>query len=394
MDRVVQFTELCNIGVRVLDCEHRTPPDAGDGYPYIAIPNLVDGRLDLRGVRRMTQALWLDWTRRTRPQPGDIIVTRRGRVGDAAVVPAGLDCAIGQNLVILRSDESAVSQAFLRWATRGPMWDAEVHRLLNVGAVFDSLNVRDIARIRIPIPSAHDQAAIGEVLGALDDKIEANQVLQFSINELIPAAVEGAQARSATELRPLSELVEPIRQLVQPKQLAPRTAYVGLEHLPRGSLFLTGWASADGLVSAKARFQTGDVLFGKLRPYFKKVSVAPVSGVCSTDILVLRPRQQAQSGLVLAACASDALIDYASAGSQGTRMPRVSWDYLSRWRVAVPHEDAVTTLQERLGPMIERAVHATRESMLLARLRDTLLPRLLSGEVRLRDAEKLVEASV
>jgi type I restriction enzyme S subunit len=142
------------------------------------------------------------------------------------------------------------------------------------------------------------------------------------------------------------------------------------------------------------RFQAGDILFGKLRPYFKKVVIAPSAGVCSTDVLVLRSRQPEQSALALTVCSSDEVINYASAGSQGTRMPRVSWDYLSAWQCPMPSQDATRTIQHRVGPMLQQAVHLTYESILLGQLRDALLPKLLSGELRVRDAESLVEDAV
>src|SRR5215813_12096163 len=144
--------ELGAAGVRVLDCEHKTPVHAPHGYPYIAIPNLVDGRLNLENVQLISEEDFEIWTRRTKPRAGDIIVTRRGRVGDSAVIPDGISCAIGQNLVILRSTGDAVQQRYLRWALRSPQWKSEVDRLHNVGAVFDSLNVSDIPRIKIPVP--------------------------------------------------------------------------------------------------------------------------------------------------------------------------------------------------------------------------------------------------
>src|SRR5438128_62280 len=102
-DVLYRVARLRDAEVSLLDCEHRTPPAATDGFPYVAIPNIVDGRLDLSSVRLISEADYRAWTRKTRPQAGDIIMSRRGRVGDTAVVPTGLDCAIGQNLVILRS---------------------------------------------------------------------------------------------------------------------------------------------------------------------------------------------------------------------------------------------------------------------------------------------------
>ena len=199
--------ELSEAGVSVLDCEHKTPPDAGEGYPYVAIPNLVDGRLDLSTVRRVSDAHFREWTRRVRPRSGDIIVTRRGRVGDSAAVPDGLDCAIGQNLVILRSDGSRVDQGFLRWAARGQLWDEEVNRLRNVGAVFDSLNVRDVARIRISVPRLAEQRAISAVLLALDAKISSNYRLRSRLDGIATTVFEATIRRQGLQRLKVADLI-------------------------------------------------------------------------------------------------------------------------------------------------------------------------------------------
>ena len=93
-------------------------------------------------------------------------------------------------------------------------------------------------------------------------------------------------------------------------------------------------------------------------------------------------------------CASDDLIAYATAGSEGTRMPRVSWEYLSRWQVRLPDAGAIANLQRVVAPLLQAGSHLTVESRALASLRSLLLPKLLSGELRVRAAEKLVEETV
>jgi type I restriction enzyme S subunit len=251
----------------------------------------------------------------------------------------------------------------------------------------------DLRLLLVPLPPLSEQRAIAEVLGALDDKIEANQNLCSIIGGLARAKVVAAQA-VAEHAVPLGNLVRRVTDIARPDELEAGVVYVGLEHIPRGSLFLTEWGSAEGLASAKARFQPGDILFGKLRPYFKKVVIAPSAGVCSTDVLVLRPRHSEQSALTLIICSSDEVINYASSGSHGTRMPRVSWDYLSAWQCPMPDEDTVQTIQQLVEPMLQQAVHLTHESILLAQLRDALLPKLLSGELRVHNAESLVKAAV
>ena len=156
---------------------------------------------------------------------------------------------------------------------------------------------------------------------------------------------------------------------------------------------LDDWSVADGLGSNKSRFCEGDILFGKLRPYFKKVGVAPVAGVCSTDVLVLRPRRNADRALVAVVASSDALIDSVSAAATGTKMPRASWRDLAAWPVPILTATEHRRLGESTSPLLEQLTHLTVESRKLAALRDALLPELLSGRIRVPKADEVVEAA-
>ena len=143
---------LNEANVALIDCEHRTPPPAESGYPYIAIPQMKDGRIDLAGVRRIDRDHFREWTRKANPQPFDVVLSRRCNPGETAFVPPGLECALGQNLVLLRADGTEVYPPFLRWLVRGPDWWAQVGEFINVGAVFDSLKCADVPHFRLRIP--------------------------------------------------------------------------------------------------------------------------------------------------------------------------------------------------------------------------------------------------
>lgn len=158
-------------GVELIDCDHRTPAAAPDGVPYIAIPQLRDGHIALDGVRRISETDYLEWTKKLTPQTDDVVVVRRCNSGDSAHVPAGLKCAIGQNLVILRANGPKVLPQYLRWLVRGTEWWDEVGKYINVGAVFDSLRCRDIPNFELPIPPLGEQKEISTVLAALDDRV-------------------------------------------------------------------------------------------------------------------------------------------------------------------------------------------------------------------------------
>lgn len=383
---------LAGAGVQLHDCEHKTPPGRKRGHPYIAIPNVRDGRLDLSTVRLISDEELTEWNRRTTPRGGDVILTRRGRVGDSAVIWDGLSCAIGQNLVILRSDGSQIDQRFLRWLMRGPRHQGEVAKFLNMGAVFDSLNCADIPKFEVLVPSLAEQRAIAEVLGALDDKIESNRRLAEVVDQLVRTEV--AASCTGGVACSVDDLVTSVRSTVQPGGVDPSARYVGLEHMPRGTIILDGWGSTRGLGSAKSAFRPGDILFGKLRPYFKKVALAvPTGGICSTDILVLRPKEPVLTTVALAILASDEFIDFASSAASGTRMPRASWGYMKSHRVVVPSPVAASHLATLLDPLVEAAQRGVEESIVLGELRDMLLPELLSGRLRVRAAEDLVGAA-
>ena len=180
-------TSLREAGVTLIDCDHRTPPAADSGYPYVAIPQLKEGRLALADVRRISPEHFADWTRKAKPQHHDVILSRRCNPGETAFVPDGLECALGQNLVLLRSDGTKIFPPFLRWLLNGPDWWEQVGTFINVGAIFNSLKCADIPNFKMPLPPLPEQKAIAAILGSLDDKIELNRRMNATLEAMARA---------------------------------------------------------------------------------------------------------------------------------------------------------------------------------------------------------------
>lgn len=254
------------------------------------------------------------------------------------------------------------------------------------GAAQQNLSARTIRHFQIPVPPLSEQKAIAEVLGALDDKISANRKLADTADALIRALYDNLPDR---EGHALADVCTNVRSQVTPRHGG--LAYVGLEHVPRRHMWLHDWGDSATVTSAKTEFKTGDILFGKLRPYFHKVVSAPMSGISSTDILVLRPKYPELAGLALAAASSDSVIADTSAASEGTRMPRTKWSLLSRCSMRWPGDDAALNFSRRVIEIRDAIDAMTRESQTLASLRDTLLPALMDGTIRVKDAETHVE---
>lgn len=132
-------------------------------------------------MRRINPSHFREWTRKAHPQLHYVILSRRCNPGESAFVPEGLDCAIGQNLVLLRADGKRIFPPFLRWLLRGLEWWEQVRKSINVGAFFESLKCADIPNLRLHIPPLPEQYAISQILSALDYRIELNQQINKTL---------------------------------------------------------------------------------------------------------------------------------------------------------------------------------------------------------------------
>ena len=126
-----------------------------------------------------------------------------------------------------------------------------------------------------------------------------------------------------------------IRESISPSDLG-NIPYIGLEHIGENTLSLVGQGIASDVKSTKSRFKQGDILFGKLRCYFRKVVRVPFDGICSTDIWVTRAKEGVDQGFLYYCMASQSFVDFADSGSEGTRMPRVQWEWVSRHKIPLP----------------------------------------------------------
>ena len=179
--------KLNEAGITLIDCDHKTPAAQASGYPYVGIPQLKDGHIRLDGARLISEEDFVLWTKKAKPQLNDVILSRRCNPGESAYVPESLEIALGQNLVLLRSDGSVIYPPFLRWLVQGNEWWEQVNKFLNVGAVFNSLKCKDIPNFKLTIPSLKEQREITDILSSLDKKIELNSKLNQTLESIAQA---------------------------------------------------------------------------------------------------------------------------------------------------------------------------------------------------------------
>ncbi|MGR3220325.1 MAG: restriction endonuclease subunit S [Candidatus Anammoxibacter sp.] len=175
-----------------------------------------------------------------------------------------------------------------------------------------------------------------------------------------------------------------IKNGIKATEIDPQSVYIGLEHIPRKKIVLDIWSKAVAVTSNKFAFKKRDILFGKLRPYFHKVGVAFVTGICSTDILVLNSKYESNYGLFAMVVSSDDFIQYVSSAMEGTRMPRTKWEYMKEYSVAIPHDGIAHKFNNILKPVFSQMEVNVHQNQQLAQRRDWLLPMLMNGQVTVK----------
>jgi len=180
----------------------------------------------------------------------------------------------------------------------------------------------------------------------------------------------------------LGDVSDHPRRTIQSDEIQSTTPYIALEHMPRRSIAIQDWDYGEGLESNKFKFEKGEILFGKLRPYFHKVGVAPVDGVCSTDIVVICPKSEDWFGFVLGHVSSDVFVEYTNAASTGTKMPRTNWGDMAHYELVLPSSSIAKAFTKTVRVLTQKIEVSVHESRALASVRDSLLPKLISGELR------------
>ncbi len=290
------------------------------------------------------------------------------------------------------------------------------------------LNQTILSQIYATIPAPSEQRRIAHILGTLDDKIELNRQMNKTLEAMaraifkswfvnfdpVKAKMEGrkpvcmdvetaalfssafqdsplGKIPRGWEIGTLGEIAKNVRKSVKANEIDSSECFIGLEHMPRRNIALSQWQVDAEIASNKYRFRKGGILFGKLNSHFHKVGVAPIDGVCSTDILVIQPIDAGWFGVVLSLISSDNFVAYTTAFSKGTTLPRTNWKDMSNYKTVLPKVEIAHKYSEFIQPIIKRIIENIHQSHTLSQIRDTLMPKLLSGEIRVDDADEILE---
>ena len=388
----------------IVDCEHKTAPiDESGDYYAVGTPAMRDHRIDYAQARRISRETFDAWTRRLRPAAGDLLLAREAPVGPVVRLPEDANVAPGQRTVLLRPDPAVTSSAYLYYALRSPA--AQAALLVKAeGSTVHHLNVPDIRSFDVRIPQLPEQQAIAEVLGALDDKIAANTRLV----DLVLTTTNSEFARRFGERGlevPLGDLADVVDCLhsKKPERTSDGPPLMQLNNIRDDGLLDRGLnypISTEDYVEWSRRFEARawDLVITNVGRV-GAVARIPEGYVAALgrNMTGIRPRDAAESGSFIAvALLSNAVrreIELRTDAGSVMSALNVRSVPLLRLQYSSPAERRA--FHDVASPLLEAADQSLSENATLAVTRDALIPLLISGKLRVRDAEVLVaEAGV
>ena len=236
-------------------------------------------------------------------------------------------------------------------------------------------------KINCEVPSYPDQQRIAELLSSLDRKINVNRKLNDNLADLLQTIYQGRFGNDilAVNQGVLSDICSYSTDKVAVSELNVRT-YFSTENM------LSGKAGSTEATSLPTTSQTtachkGDTLISNIRPYFKKIVYCEDKCGCSTDVLCFTPSQPCYSAYLFSTLYADKFFAFMVAGSKGTKMPRGDKQQIMTYPVVLPSEEELAGFNTIASPLLEQIYSNRAENKRLSILRDTLLPKLMSGEI-------------
>lgn len=386
--------DVCEL---IVDCPHTTAPDEGAGYPLIRTPNIGKGRLILENVHRVCKEVYDARNARAIPQADDIILAREAPAGNVALIQKGQEVCLGQRTVLIRADKGKVNPAYLTYYLLAPKQQHDLKSSAN-GTTVDHINMPRIRGLKVDLPVLNIQGKIAEILSAYDNLIdnyhrqiqlleEAAQRLykEWFVNlhfpgyehtKIVNGVPEGWEKSNIGSLCSLRKNLVPIDKI--PKDCP----YIGLEHMPRVDFCLSKWGKVDSILSSKYQYKEDDIIFGKIRPYFHKVGFAINEGVVSSDSFVMTA-SKGYWAILLMTVFDKAFVDYTyQTCKEGAKMPRADWKYMKAYVVLIPPKKIRIQFESYVWNVSRLIKAIALQNNILTEARDRLLPKLMSGEIK------------
>lgn len=385
----VPLTELLSF---VVDNRGKTVPTAPSGHKLIATNCVTNNALFpvYEKIRYLSEETYQTWFR-AHPIPGDILFVNKGTPGRVCLVPDPVDFCIAQDMIALRADESKIYPKYLFAVLRSREIQQQIYNT-NVGDVIPHFKKQFLDQLLIPIPERSIQESIGDLYYVLSLKAERNKKINDNLEQQAQAiyherfeTVSPNDLPSDWRIVTLGEVAtisnKSFNPLKEPETLLEHYSIPAFDEA-RFPVF----ELSTSIKSNKFIIDASCFMISKLNPTTKRVwkpYCLTGNAVCSTEFIVYKAKDKTITDFLYSVIDSNSFSDFMCShvtGSTGSRQRTTPSDTLS-YELILPSEDELAEFQSLVSPMYAQIRINAIENDRLKRLRDSLLPKLMSGEI-------------
>lgn len=349
----------------------------GGSIPWITPKDLSSfkGRYITSGERNITEKGLASCSAQMMPKDA-VLFTSRAPIGYVAIASQSVCTNQGFKSIVVNEKADPLFVYYLL------KYNKDAIEAMGSGTTFKEVSGKTMRAVKVRIPlDVSYQKRIAAVLDSLDTKIENNERINDNLADLLQTIYQGRFGNDilAVNQGVLSDICSYSTDKVAVSELNVRT-YFSTENM------LSGKAGSTEATSLPTTSQTtachkGDTLISNIRPYFKKIVYCEDKCGCSTDVLCFTPSQPCYSAYLFSTLYADKFFAFMVAGSKGTKMPRGDKQQIMTYPVVLPSEEELAGFNTIASPLLEQIYSNRAENKRLSILRDTLLPKLMSGKI-------------
>jgi type I restriction enzyme, S subunit len=361
----IRLGDICDI----YDGPHATPPKQNSGCIFLGISSLgFDGKIDPSQFEYISEEFYKKWTRRIVPQTDDIVFSYETKLGVAALLPKNFKCCLGRRMGLMRI-KSDVIPRFLLYAYLAPDFQKTIYERTIHGSTVDRIPLKDFPDFPISIPPLPEQKAIASILSSLDDKIDLlhrqNRTLEAIAETLFRQwFIEEAQDDWTEGL--LGDLV-----VFNYGKTLKEQERSGAGFPVFGSSGIVGYhenylVEAPGIVTGrKGTLGVVNYSFDNFTPIDTTFYIT--SKIESCELLF-----------------EYFLLKELNLGEMNTdsAVPGLNRNLAHGIKISIPPTARISDFNQAVSPIFKKVKHHNIQIQTLEKLRNNLLPKLMSGEVR------------
>lgn len=352
---------------------------------YLRITDILDdGTLNLSELKSVK----VPDSERYMLRPNDIVFARTGGSTGRNYFYDGTDGAFvyAGFLIKFSLDPKKVNPKFIKYFCQSEQYKQWV-RSFNTGSTRGNINAQTFGNMEIALPGRKQQDHLVSILESIGKKIKLNKKINDNLAVLLQTVYQErfGDVDKAVEQGVLSDICSYSKDRVAVSELDVSTYFSTENMLPRkaGSTEATSLPTTPQTTAC----HKGDTLISNIRPYFKKIVYCEDECGCSTDVLCFMPNQPQYSAYLFSTLYADKFFAFMVAGAKGTKMPRGDKQRIMTYPIVLPSEVALAEFNIIALPLIKQIYSNRAENKRLSLLRDTLLPKLMSGELDVSDID-------